>query len=523
MFKKSKESIDKNSEPVQHEKGASDKKPETESIPMSIDAVKAELKQTFALCSDFVMREIVFGKSKTRIIITFIDGFVDKQILDQSVMSPVLGFNGDIGKSVLNTLKEEVIANCALSELNTFSDAVDNICIGEAVVFIDGGSKAFKIGVKSPEKRAVEQPDTEVSIKGPREGFTENLRTNTILLRRKIKNADFKIESMKIGKVTKTEVAICYIGGIAKEEIVNEVKNRISKIERDSLIGSGYIEQHIEDGMAPFFPMVGNSEKPDKVTGKLLEGRVAVIVDGTPTVLTVPFLFIETIQTSEDYFGEYYFTSFIRILRLAALFVSTYLPALYVALTAFHHTVIPFKLILTMAASREGIPFSSFTEAILMTITFEILREAGVRMPRAIGQAVSIVGAIVLGDAAISAGIASAPIVIVVSLTGICSFINPPLMKPVVVLRIMLLIASNFLGLFGIGILSIGVLIYLCKKRSFGIPYLTPFSPLHTDDLKDALIVVPVWAMITRPKALSQSGNLIRSKGKAFSRKEEKK
>ncbi|MCX7924068.1 MAG: spore germination protein [Clostridia bacterium] len=489
-------------------------------ISNSIDEIKKKLEKDFSRCSDFVMREVEIGMINTKVIIAFFDGFVDKQILSQNVVDPIVKYSGDNEKkTVLELLKTNVISSSSLMELTTFEDTVDSIVSGEAVLYVDGESKAFKIGVKAPDKRAVEQPDTEITTKGPREGFTENLRTNTILLRRRIRNPQFKVESIKLGEETKTDIVLCYIDGIVKHEIVEEVKRRIDRIKIDGVLATGYIEQFIQDGKFPLFPMVGNSEKPDKVAAKLLEGRVAIIADGTPTVLTVPFLIIETFQIQEDYFGEYFFSSFLRILRFACFMISIYLPALYVAITSFHQTIIPFKLFLTMAAAREGIPFSAFTEALLMIITFQILSEAGIRMPRAIGQAVSIVGAIVLGEAAVSAGIASAPLVIVVALAGICSFIVPPLMKTGAILRFIILITANVLGLMGIGVASIILITYLCNKRSFGIPYMTPFSPLHTADLKDSLIVVPMWAMFSRPRALTEGQDTTRTTGKSFSKR----
>lgn len=249
---------------------------------------------------------------------------------------------------------------------------------------------------------------------------------------------------------------------------------------------------------------MGDSEKCDKLAGKLLEGRVAIFCDGTPYVLTIPYLFIESIQTTDDYYDHAYFATFMRLLRLIALLVSNLLPAMYVALVSFHHTVIPFKLMITLAASRQGIPFSPFTEAILMIIAFELLREAGVRMPRPIGQALSIVGAIVLGEASVAAGIASNLMVIIVAITDICSFVVPPLIRATMLLRFAFLVAANFLGFLGISFVAVAVFIHLCRLRSFGVPYMAPFSPLTVNDLKDSFVVVPIWAMVTRPRILRQ-------------------
>ncbi len=500
----------------QNSKQVNKSKKNKDQLPTSITEVKNRLNREFANCSDFVLREIILGSLEIKIIIACIDGFFDKAILSENIIEPIVNYDQELKEStVLQQLKNKILGISELKELTLFSEAFKGILSGDVVVFIDGEAKSFQLGLKAPEKRAVSEPDTETSLKGSREGFSENLRTNTILLRRRIKNTKFKIESVQLGRKTNTDIAICYIEGIVAPEVIEEVKNRIDRINTDSILATGYIEQFIQDGRYPLFPVVGNSEKPDKVAAKLLEGRVAILADGTPTVLTVPFLMIESFQAQEDYFGEVYFSSMMRLLRVFCFFISVYLPGLYVAVTAFHQTVIPFKLMLTMASTREGIPFSAFIEALIMVITFEILREAGLRMPRAIGQAVSIVGAIVLGDAAVSAGIASAPLVIIAALAGICSFIVPPLMKSGAFMRLIILIFANFLGLMGIGFITFMVTIYLCNKKSFSVPYLAPFAPLQPESLKDTLIVVPIWKMFTRPGAISRGRDKYRTTGKS--------
>lgn len=486
-----------------------------EKLPASIDQVKQMLNLEFSLCSDFTIREILIGQLDTKVLIAMIDGFYDKKILSENIIEPIMKYSGEGNKhSITNLLKEQIICSGELKEIMTLKDSISGILSGDVIIFIDGQESALKIGLRAPEKRAVSEADTEVTLKGSREGFSESLRTNIILLRRRIKNTKFKVETIVLGEKTNTDVSICYIQGIASNHVIDEVRRRINKIKIDGVLATGYIEQFIQDSRFPLFPIIGNSEKPDKVAAKILEGRVAILSDGTPTVLTVPYFLIESIQAQEDYFGEFFFASFMRILRLIAVMISIYLPAIYVALTNFHQTIIPYKMMLTMAASREGIPFSAFIEALFMLLTFEILREAGQRMPRAIGQAVSIVGAIVLGDAAVSASIASAPLVIIIALAGICSFIVPPLMKTGAILRVLMLMFSGLLGLMGIGFLTFLLVIFLCKKKSFGAPYLSPISPFNAQDLKDSLIVVPVWAMFTRPKSLAAGQDIRRTTGK---------
>jgi spore germination protein KA len=490
-------------------------------IPKEIEMVRKLLHQQFRLCSDFTIREIDFSSQNIKILICYIDGYVDKNILSQSVIEPIQHYTMyQKTIPICDLFAKKIISSNDLSYMQSMQESVNGILSGDAVIYMDGAEKALKVGVGSPEKRSVEEPATEVSVRGSREGFTESLKTNCILLRKKIKSTQFKMERLKLGKKTQTDVAICYIQDIVNNEVLEELKQRLNSIEIDGVLAAGYIEQFIQDGRFSLVPMVGNSEKPDKVAAKLLEGRVAIILDGTPTVLTVPYLFVETIQTTDDYYGETYFSSFSRLLRIMALFLSIYMPAIYVAMTTFHQRTVPFKLMITMAAAREGIPFSSFVEAMVMVIIFEVLREAGIRMPKAIGQAVSIVGAIVLGDAAVTAGIASAPLIIVVAFAGICSFINPPMMKVGSLLRILFLIVANVLGVLGITILTAIIVIYLCNKESFGIPYLTPFSPLNLEDLKDSIIMVPLWAMFSRPKSIANPKNTIRTTGRHSTQKE---
>ena len=480
-------------------------------IPDSVQNVKKRLLEVFSECSDIILRDIVCENGRIIMLVAYIDELIDKQLLNQYTIAPLSAVkiqdDGDHSGSKINIIKENVIYNSEVSETDRFDNITEALLSGHAILFVDGESTALTIAVKSIKGRAVEEADSERSLRGPREGFVENLQVNITLLRQTVRNPNLKVEHMVLGEQTHTDIAICYIKSIVNDKTVEEVKVRLNKIKVDAIMESGYIEQYIEDNVIRFFPMVGNSEKPDKVAAKLLEGRVAILCDCTPFALTVPFLFIENIQSAEDYYGHPVYSSILRILRFAALLITTCLPALYVALAAFHQSVIPFKLLMTMAASREGIPFSPYVEAMLMNISFDLLREAGIRMPKSIGDAVSIVGAIVLGQASVEAGIASAPMVIVTSLTAICSFVVPSLAQVSMIMRYIFLTVANLFGLLGIATVFVMMFSYLCTKRSFGVPYLSPFAPLITQDLKDTLIVVPVWAMFTRPKSIVRCTN----------------
>lgn len=442
-------------------------------------------------------------------LIAYVDGLADKDTISSDVIKPLLSSNREIDrdKYILDEIKEKYIYSAEIGDTKYIETCIESLLSGDAVLFIQDIQQAILIGSKGFEIRSIDTPDTEVTVRGSKEGFTESLRTNTSLIRRRIKNPNLVFESIKLGQQTNTEISICYINGLVNEDILKTVKRRIKKINVDAILESGYIEDFIQDSTFSFFPTVGNSEKPDVVASKLLEGRVAIITDGTPYVLTVPYLFIESLQVAEDYYSRSLLSMVVRILRFSALIISILLPALYVAGVNFHKDFIPFKLLLSISASREGIPFSPLTECILMLTAFEFLREAGIRMPRPSGQAVSIVGALILGDAAVKAGFVSNPMIIVVALTAITSFLALPLSSSMPIIRFIFLISANIVGFLGIIFTLMLFIIHLCSLRSFGVPYLTPFSPLVTEDLKDSLIKVPIWRMFTRPKSIIENEN----------------
>ena len=340
-------------------------------------------------------------------------------------------------------------------------------------------------------------------VRGPREGFTETLQVNISMLRRKIKNPLLRLELLKLGKQTKTAICIAYIKGLAAEETVAEVRRRLERIDVDSILESGYIEEYIED--APLSPLatVGNTEKPDIAAAKMLEGRVAILVDGTPFVLTVPYLFVEGLQSSEDYYSRAFFSTMMRWIRIIAMVSTALMPALYIALLTFHQEMIPTELLLSTASSAEGVPFPAFVQAFFMGLVFEILREAGIRMPRPVGQAVSIVGALVIGQAAVEAGLVMPSMVIVVAFTGITEFIVPTQLEAITIFRIFVTGLAAMLGFYGILLGILASLIHILTLRSFGNPYLSPLAPSSITGLKDVLVRVPRWAMLTRPPGIS--------------------
>lgn len=365
------------------------------------------------------------------------------------------------------------------------------------------------------EHRAIAEPSTETVIRGPKEAYIENLQVNLALLRRKIKSSELKFEKLIVGRYTKTDVVVAYINGLADPKIVNELKNRIQKIDIDGVLETNYLEELIEDNPYSIFPTIKHTERPDTTAGLLLEGRIAVFVDGTPFVLTLPSLFVSNMQSSEDYYERYYISSFIRLIRFLALNISLLLPSLYIAISTFHPEMLPSLLLLSLANQREGVPFPAVVEVLIMEIIFEILREAGVRLPRPVGQTVSIVGALVIGEAAVSAGIVSPAMVIVVALTGIANFVIPAYntASAIRLLRFFMIILGGTFGLFGIMVGLMAIQGHLATLRTFGIPYLSPIAPINLEGQKDVWVRSPWWAMRKRPSVIGYL-NLNRQKDK---------
>lgn len=468
------------------------------------------LRNILGTSSDIIIREFVFDhKRRINSALIFIDGLTDKTVINESIIKPLMydshliSMEESLKVDNMNIIRTAMLSVGDVEQVSSINEIIDRCLSGDTIFLMDGLKDALLISTRGWETRGIEEPKTESIVRGPREGFSETLSTNTTLIRRKIKNPDLTLETMKIGKRTKTNVCIVYLKGVVNPRLIEEIRRRLKRINTDAILESGYIEEFIEDAPFSVFPTIANSEKPDNVAAKILEGRAAIMVDGTPFVLTVPMVFIENFQSAEDYYSRPYFASLVRMLRFLAFFISILAPATYVALTTFHQELIPTPLLLTMAAAHEGVPFPAVLEAGIMTVTFEILREAGVRLPRPVGQAISIVGALVIGESAVSAGLIGAPMVIVVAITAVSSFVVPAQTDTGVILRIILLILAGAMGGFGIAIGLLGIYVHLASLRSFGTPYLSPLAPLSVRDLKDVFLRAPIWAMFTRPRAIA--------------------
>jgi spore germination protein KA len=473
------------------------------------------LKEKTGNSGDIIVRKFpIGGNDAVNMAIAYTDGLSDKTFVQEFIIETLMI---DIRNSLLakeiwekeelfDLVRNHSVPVAEITEVSDQKKMFVHLLSGDTIIFIDGYSTCIVASSRGWTDRGVQEPSSQTVVRGPKDGFSETLRTNTALVRRRIKNPNLWIEMKQIGKKTQTDVAIIYLKGLVNEKIVEEIHSRLNKINIDSILESAYIEELIQDETYTPFPTILNTERPDTAAAAILEGRVVIMVDGTPFVLIVPALFAHFLQSSEDYYNRTDISIAIRLLRYLSFLLALLVPSAYIAVTTFHQEMLPTPLLVSLAAQREGVPFPAIIEALLMEITFEILREAGVRMPRAVGSAISIVGALVLGQAAVEAGIVSSAMVIVVSFTAISSFVAPSFNIAVSVrlLRFVFMILAGTLGLFGIILGLLVMLLHLNSLRSFGVPYMAPFSPFIPADQGDAIVRLPRWALTKRPKLMNK-------------------
>lgn len=480
-----------------------------DSLSRSLKVNDSRLRDRFGISPDLLAREFqaeLDGGEIMRGTAWAIDGISNSAPLLQALFAP------DVRRSLICGSAEEWLDLCRarilpegeIHVLGTLAEVCSMLLDGHTVLFADGSPHALAVATKDVKARSIEEPNVQSVVRGPREGFTEVLAWNIAMLRRKIASPDLRFEPTTLGTVTNTAVAIVYIRDIVSPEVLQEVKDRMATIDMDSILESNYIEEYIQDRIYTPFPTVFNSERPDVVAAGLLEGRVAILVDGTPFALLVPALFSQFFQSSEDYYQRADFSTLIRLLRFLSFLLATLTPSFYIAITTFHQEMLPTTLLYNLASQREGVPFPAFIEALLMEVTFEILREASVRMPKTIGQSISIVGTLVVGQAAVDAGLVSAAMVIVVSITAIANFVLPAFNMGIAarIIRFGLMTLAASFGLYGVFIGIIALVLHLCSLHSFSVPYMAPLAPYQRDDQKDTLFRLPIPWMKNRPISL---------------------
>jgi len=466
------------------------------------------LEEIFQGSFDIIFREFATPlKGAPRGLLVFVEGMVDKTWVQEDWLEAVSSPGLEAGKAVADPwryLKDRLASIAEIREDELLEQLVKGVLAGEVLVLLDGQARGLLLGVQSGEGRSVSESTVEPVVRGPKQAFVESIKVNTVLLRRIIRSPSFKLQSRTLGKYTQTKVVVAYIKGLVEDDLVREVNSRLDRIDLDAVLDSGYLEELIQDAPWSPFPTVAHTERPDKVAANLLEGRVAIIVDGSPQALTVPTVFVELLQASEDYYQRYSMASYVRVSRFIGLNVALLLPSLYIALTTFHQEMLPTRLLISIAAQREGVPLPALLEALLMEMAFEMVREAGSRLPRTIGQTVSIVGALIIGEAAVTAGLVSGLMIVVVGITGIASFsiASYDMANSLRLLRFPLMLLAGFLGLFGVMAGLIALNIHLASLRSFGVPYLDPVAPLGINDLKDTVVRLPWWTMRQRPLSM---------------------
>jgi len=471
------------------------------------------LRNTFGDSTDVVYREFDVGMNPAfKAATVSIDGLTERRALDVDIMQALMHLyridRGDQAPACSTDIHREIVDRVLtiveVKSTEKWSEALSAILAGDALLLLDGSAQGIICNVRGWDKRSVSEPDTEAVIRGPREAFSETMRVNTALVRRRIRDPNLTFEMFQIGRRTKTDIALGYIRGVINPAYLEEMRRRLKRIDVDAILDSGYLENIIQDSSFSPFPQIQHTERPDKAAANLLEGRLVLIVDGSPFVLVAPAVFTQFYQTPEDYYEKAYVGSALRFIRFSAIFISLLLPALYVALASFHPEMFPTTLALAIASSRAQVPFSVFLEVLIMEFAVEILREASTRLPGLIGPTIGIVGAIVLGDAAVKAGIASPLTIVVIAITSIASYTSPSYSSALSLrlLRFALTGAAALFGLYGIVVSVILILIHLAAAESLGVPYLAPLAPYYWSDQKDVLLRFPIWTMRRRPHFL---------------------
>lgn len=455
--------------------------------------------------------------------IFFVNGMVKNEIINENIIKPIINFPLSKEKKItLDTLQNYIIHSNEVKKAKDVRDAVNGIIRGDTILFLDSFEGALIINTLGWQTRAISEPEVEKVTRGPREGFNESLTTNLTLIRRKIQTTDLKFSFKTIGKTSQTKICLCYLDSIVDKSVLANINKRLDEIDIDGVLASGYITELIRDFRYSPFKTIGSTERPDAAAGKLLEGRIVIVVDGSPVVLTVPYIFIEYFQVSEDYYINFYFSSISRFLRILGFFISISVVPIFIAVIAFHQEMIPTSLAMSIAEARQGIPFPSIVEAFGLLVIFEILRETAARMPPNVGMTLGIVGALVIGQAAVEARFVSATMIIIVALSGITGLMIPKAKGASILLRTAFLLFASYLGLYGYIFGLIGLMIHLFTLNSFGVPYMSSLTSYNTQDLKDTVIRAPWWNMNFRPRyfapnnKIRQGNNSKRASGLRF-------
>ncbi|PYI54931.1 spore germination protein [Paenibacillus flagellatus] len=453
----------------------------------------ADLLALFSMTPDLIVRRLVIRKTGKQAALVYMEGLVDKKSVNDNVMTPLLEETKESG--------ELPVTAGPITKRRDWPAIEAALFDGYSVLFVDGMREAYLICTQGWPQRAIEDPQLEASLKGAHQGFVETGSQNVALIRRYIPNRELKIKEMNVGLRGRAKVSILYVADVVNAEVLRELETRIGGIDVDAILSSGELAEYIEDNPYSPFPQFISTERPDAASSHLLQGRIAMIVDRSPSVLIGPVTFSSFFQSVDDYGTRWLIASFLRLLRFLGFIVAIMLPAVYIAVISFNYEIIPLDLLISLGESRERVPFPPIIEALVMEITLEMLREAGIRLPTPIGQTVGIVGGIVIGQAAVQAGIVSNMMVIIVASTAIASFILPSydMASAIRLLRFPMMIVASMFGIVGIAVGLMTLIGHLIALESLGTPYGSPFAPVRLADWKDMLIRLPLWQMKRRP------------------------
>lgn len=491
-------------------------------IDKNLDFLK--YKYNALICNDVIIREfsLLAQNIEYKAFVMYIDGMVDSPVINEFILSPLMmrnranifddkqkkfvsekkidnvtlkNFKKSKEKNLVDFIYNSLIPQNSVDKVTDFSDVYSAINMGNCMLFVDSLDTAFNLDVKGFKQRNIDSPSNEVVVRGSQEAFVENIRTNTSMIRRLVNNENLVMETLTVGQITKTQVSIGYIKSLANEDLVAEVRYRINNLSVDYLISSGQLEQLIQDSPESLFPQMVATERPDKVSNFLLEGRVIIIINGSPYVLVAPGVFVDFITSPEDLNLKYQFSNMQKLIRLLAIFLSLLLPGMYIAIINYHQELIPTELLFTIAAARESVPFPTFVEILLMEISFELIREAGLRVPTPLGSTIGIVGALILGEAAVSASLVSPVLIIIIAITGICSFSIPDFSLNFTfrIYRFIYIILGYVAGFLGISVVLFIQLVIMCKLKSFGSPYITPYILNKNKRSISSYFIPPIW------------------------------
>lgn len=453
------------------------------------------IRNSFNNTADLKIREVTFREKNGKLV--YLETMVDETIVEQSVLTPLLDADKDAElKSIIKKMK--------LNISPLLNDTVSSLLVGSCALVLEGEKEAFLINTPQTNNRTPEEPENEKVVRGAHQGFIEDLNINLTMIRQRIKNRQLMIKNYELGMETNTQLSVIYMNNLADPSLIKEIDKRVSSISMDMIFSPGYIEETIEDNTLSPFPQIMFTERPDRVEAQLMEGRVAIMSQGSSDAMIIPVTFFSFFQTPDDYNIRFYAGTIFRVIRLLSFWGALLFPSLYIAIVGYHFEMIPYDLITIMKNSTENIPFPPFFEALIMAITIELIREAGIRLPSPIGQTIGIVGGLIIGDAVVNAGLVSNMMVIVIAVTAIMSFTLPSyeMGNTVRLLSFPTMIAAATLGFVGITFILMLIIIHMCKLQSFGVPYFSPLTPFHLKDLKDAIVRFPSWLMTERPNEL---------------------